>query len=372
MSGGAEERAELERLRERLNAIDRELLERVAERDRLSREIAAAKQRAGIGTRDFAREKVVIEAARAQAAALGVSPAFAERLVHQLIEASLTSQEAHRLSSEGRGGGRRALVIGGAGKMGRWFADFLASQGYEVDVADPGAPVAGFRSHEDWRRLTLEHDVIVIATPMRVANEILLAMAAAPPPGVVLDIGSLKAPLREGLAAAAAAGVRVASIHPMFGPDAQLLSGRHVIFVDTGVPAATRAARELFASTMATQVEMSLDDHDRLIAFVLGLSHALNIVFFTALAESRESVPRLAEMSSSTFDAQFGVAARVALDNPRMYFEIQSLNGFSEQALQALEGAVGQLCAAVRAGDEEAFVGLMLRGRDYFSQLERG
>ena len=44
-------------------------------------------------------------------------------------------------------------------------------------------------------------------------------------------------------------------------------------------------ARELFAPTMAEQVVMSLDDHDRLIAYVLGLSHALNIAFFTALAE---------------------------------------------------------------------------------------
>ena len=30
---------------------------------------------------------------------------------------------------------------------------------------------------------------------------------------------------------------------------------------------------------------MGLDEHDRLIAYVLGLSHALNIAFFTALAK---------------------------------------------------------------------------------------
>jgi chorismate mutase/prephenate dehydrogenase len=122
---------------------------------------------------------------------------------------------------------------------------------------------------------------------------------------------------------------------------------------------------------MALQVEMSLDEHDRLIAFVLGLSHALNIAFFTALAESREAVPRLQEMSSSTFDAQLQVAARVALDNPYMYFEIQSLNEYREEALGALEAAVAQLCAAVRRDDEEAFVQLMLRGREYFAGVTR-
>ena len=96
----------------------------------------------------------------------------------------------------------------------------------------------------------------------------------------------------------------------MFGPDTELLSGRHVIFVDLGVPEATAAARALFEPTMATLVEMDLESHDRLIAYVLGLSHALNIAFFTALAESGEAAPQLATLSSTTFDAQLGVAAQ--------------------------------------------------------------
>jgi len=70
---------------------------------------------------------------------------------------------------------------------------------------------------------------------------------------------------------------------------------------------------------MAEQVVMSLDDHDRVIAYVLGLSHALNIAFFTALAESGEAAPKLARMSSTTFDSQLDVAARVAQESPDLY-----------------------------------------------------
>ena len=47
------------------------------------------------------------------------------------------------------------------------------------------------------------------------------------------------------------------------------------------------AAKELFGGTMVEQIDMGLDDHDRLIAYVLGLSHALNIAFFTALGMTR-------------------------------------------------------------------------------------
>ncbi len=158
------------------------------------------------------------------------------------------------------------------------------------------------------------------------------------------------------------------SVHPMFGPDTELLSGRHVIFVDVGDPEATRAARELFASTMATLVEMDLESHDRLIAYVLGLSHALNIAFFTALAESGEAAPRLATLSSTTFDAQLKVAARVADENPDLYFEIQRLNDYGTESLAALLLAVERLRSVVRAGDAAGFRALMERGRAY---LER-
>jgi chorismate mutase/prephenate dehydrogenase len=151
----------------------------------------------------------------------------------------------------------------------------------------------------------------------------------------------------------------------MFGPDTELLSGRHVIFVDLGDATATRAARELFGSTMATLVEMDLESHDRLIAYVLGLSHALNIAFFTALAESGEAAPRLATLSSTTFDAQLGVAARVAAENPDLYFEIQHLNDYGTESLSALLLAVERLRSVVRAGDAPGFRALMERGRAY-------
>jgi chorismate mutase/prephenate dehydrogenase len=187
----------------------------------------------------------------------------------------------------------------------------------------------------------------------------------------VFDIGSLKTPLRVGLEGLVRAGCHVTSIHPMFGPDTNMLSGRHVIFIDLGSARALGAARELFAPTMVEQVVMSLDDHDRLIAYVLGLSHALNIAFFTALAESGEAAPRLATLSSTTFDAQLGVAAKVAAENPDLYFEIQTLNDYGTESLAALLYAVERLRSVVRANDVEGFRGLMQRGRSYLQERQR-
>jgi len=135
-----------------------------------------------------------------------------------------------------------------------------------------------------------------------------------------------------------------------------------VILVDLGSQDANDRVRELFSSTMAKMVEMSLDDHDRVISFVLGLSHALNIAFVTALSASGESIPQLAEISSTTFDRQLALAASVTRENPNLYFEIQHLNAHGRQSLQALREAVEKIESVVEKGDEEAFVDLMRQG----------
>lgn len=357
----------LEDLRGRLTAVDRRIIEMIAERQSIVDEIGRNKLTTGRATRDFQREKQVLDDARATAEACGLGPDLAEDIVRLLIRSSLTHQERARVAASGHGDGQRALVIGGAGKMGRWFAEFLESQGYAVDIADPAGPVPGFGVVDDWRDPVPEHELIVVAAPLGVSATVLDSLAELRPAGVVFDIGSLKSPLRDGLRRLAEAGCAVTSLHPMFGPDTRLLSGRHVIFMDVGVPEATARVRELFASTMAEQIDMELEDHDRLIAYVLGLSHALNIAFFTALAGSGEAAPRLAKLSSTTFDAQLAVASRVAAENPRLYFEIQALNDYNDEALAALSTAVEQVVGLVRQGDERGFVELMEAGSRYLA-----
>jgi chorismate mutase/prephenate dehydrogenase len=357
--------ATLDELRKHLDDIDRQLIELIADRQRTSGEIARVKRSTGRATRDYGRERDVILGARAEAQAQGVSPRTAEDLMRMLIRSSLTTQERSSVAATGQGTGRRALVIGGAGKLGRWFVEFLASQGFEIDVSDPAGAPEGTTDIGDYRQAELEQDYIVVATPLGYTDAVLRELAMRRPRGVIFDVGSLKSPLRGGLMALKSHGCRVTSVHPMFGPDTELLSGRHVIFVDLGHAEALTQAKELFAPTMVEQVVMSLDEHDRLIAYVLGLSHALNIAFFTALAESGEAAPRLAKLSSTTFDAQLDVATRVAQESPQLYYEIQSLNDYGAESLEALAKAVESLRRSVLSRDSGTFIALMEKGREY-------
>lgn len=358
----------LARLRAELDAIDGELVDMAARRQAIVAEIGRLKRTHRQPTRDYTREREVREQARARAAAQGLDPDLGERLVGAMIEASLTSQERDRLEAFGTGAGRPALVIGGAGRMGRWFTEFLATQGWAVAVADPAGPVAGLPWHADWREPARAADLVIVAAPLAATAAILEALVTLQPPGLVVEIGSIKTPVAHALGALRDAGVAVASIHPMFGPDVRLLAGRHVILLDIGAPAALAEARALFEQTSAGLAEMTLEAHDRLVAWVLGLSHATNIAFFTALARSGRGVGELAAFASTTFGAQLGVAARVARENPDLYFEIQSLNPHSAAPLEALAGAAADIARAVTSGDGQGFAALMRAGARYLEE----
>jgi len=156
-----------------------------------------------------------------------------------------------------------------------------------------------------------------------------------------------------------------AELHP--DADVHVLHRRHVLVMDAGPPGAADEAAAVFSGTMARILRLDLSGHDPLMAYVLGLSHALNLAFVTALRGSGERAPQLARISSVTFDRQLRVAAAVVRENPRLYFEIQHANPHGPAAIHQLAAAVSRLAAHIHDDDEAAFVRLMRAGREYLA-----
>lgn len=355
----------LDELRSKLAAIDRKMLRLTARRLELAAAVGGVKARDSLPIRDPAQERAVLRRASREAQALGLPRRLVAAQIRLLLDAALAVQEEDRMRAQATGRGRRALVIGGAGRMGGWFVRFLRRQRWAVEIADPARPPTrreGGR-HTDWRTVSLDHDLIVVAAPLRATGGVLSELAEWRPGGVVCDIASLKAPLECGLDRLSKAGVHVASIHPMFGPDTRLLRGRCVILVDLGSARATRLMEELFAPTLATVVRLDLAEHDRIAGFTLGLPHALSLAFLAALKESGVTGRDLRRIAGPTFVRQLAVARRVASESPDLSFDIQRLNDYGGTALDALNGAIKRLRAAVLRGEEGEFAMLMEEGR---------
>ena len=174
------------------------------------------------------------------AESLGVSPALAESMLRLLIRGSLTDAGAHsRRCRRARqrthcDGDRRRRQDGALVQPIFWPRRAMRS-------ASPIRPAARTAMHADTYAYIADwHDGSARPRSDRGGDaaedrqRILQELAQRKPRGIVFDIGSLKTPLRQGIVALRAAGCRVTSVHPMFGPDTELLSGRHVIFIDLG------------------------------------------------------------------------------------------------------------------------------------------
>jgi chorismate mutase/prephenate dehydrogenase len=346
----------LDTLRDRIRQLDVEILERAAERLRLAREVGARKRDAALPTTDYSQERAVLERTRATAAAVGLDSTLAEQLVTSLIRASVSAQDTDRVRHAAVGAGQRAVLVGGAGRMGRWMDRFLHDQGFETGALDPAAP-------SDERAWATAHlataELVICATPPVATAALYRSWCDAPPQGVICDIASIKTPLVEPIAALRTAGARVASIHPMFGPSVTLLRDCDVVICDTGDAAATALVTALFTPTTARLVHLPLDAHDHAMADVLSLAHATAIAFALALPDTAPGV------RSTTFDALESLSARLVRESADVYYEIQSHNPHSAGALARLRDAIARVHHAVADQDPAAFRALLEIGRTH-------
>ena len=361
---------DLEKLRSKLSEVDLKIIDLIHERQVLAEEIGAYKRDKGQPTRDYIREKQVIELAQSHAKSLDVDTHLVVDLMQLLIKSSLKTQEFARVKEEGQGSGKRALVIGGSGRMGGWFVEFLMLQGFTVDIADPIESESGSQHYSTWEEANDDYTITVVAAPLRQSIDILQAMLNAKRRGIIFDIGSIKSPIQSILKDMVNSGMQVTSIHPMFGPDSDLLTGKQIIFMDIDQHNTHQEVKKLFESTTAQLIDMSIENHDYAIAYVLGLSHMINIAFAKVLASTDDNRAVLPKLSSTTFKDQLNVAKRVTDENPHLYFEIQHLNEHSLKTIKELNAAINEITQAITKGQEETFVAMMEEGQSYFNKNE--
>ncbi len=353
--------------RDTIRSIDATILDLARRRLELAREIGNVKRARGLPLRNYEVEAEVIADARRVAHDLGISDALAEETMKLLIAESVRAQEADRRASArmAEGTGQRALVVGGRGNMGRWFADFLDSKGMSVAVSDVRGPVDGYPFVADWREDAAAFDLVVVATPPSTVGAVLTDLAGRAD-GLVVEISSLKSPFLKEMDDAVARGLAVASIHPMWGPRTDLLVNKNLVVCDAGDAAAVRAGRALFEDTAATVVEVALRDHDALMAFTLGLPHAVNLAFARVLRDAGPAFAALAHLGGPTFTKQVRVAQEVTRENKDLYYEIQRLNVHTPEVYAGLGRALRSLEDAV--GSREAFVRFMGECETYWEE----
>jgi chorismate mutase-like protein len=374
-------------LRDAIADLDRALLELLRRRMEIAGEVGRVKAERGspIVVRDV--EDQVLERARQHADSCGVSEEVLESLFRAIIRGSVERQHRVGVAMRARRG-ERLLIAGGAGGMGGWFRAFFELAGHRCDLLDPA--FAGLPS-EPGRFASLagvpelaSYAALLVAVPLARTAEVVEELVARlrqsasrrqprrprarPAPvrrrlPLIVEISSIKAPLGPLLDWARRGSARVIALHPMFGP------GKSLYEPLTFVLAAQRAAgierRQLapFLSHPYTRlVEVPFPHHDRLMGWLLGLTHLASILFGAALARSGIAPGELQACASTTFLRQ-AATARSVLSEADLYLDIQRLNPFRSEVYGVTREVLAHLEALVEAGDRGGWADALAAAR---------
>lgn len=372
---------ELDIYRSEISKIDEQLLELVSRRMEYSKKIGQYKIERSMTIKAFDVESRVISKWENLATERGLDRKLGHDLAKTLIHFSCQLQEKHLMTHmkknlrESTGAPRKALIIGGAGNMGVWFTNFFLSFGYDVQIADHvTSPLKEEITQTDTRSFVKssgQNDVIVIAAPMHTVEGILTELETLQSKSIIFDISSLKSPLVEKLSSASKNLPGLVSIHPMFGPSADLLVDENILICDLGNSQATAFATELFKQTAANIYVTTPKNHDEIMSEVLGLSHFVNLLFGHVLASTRLSPEEVYKARSTTFNRQLEICADVFSENPDLYFDIQSSNQFSSQLIERVKESIETLATSILNKDRAPFVNSMRNVSQFLSEFER-
>ena len=126
----------LEDVRTEIQDIDLQLLRLMKRRLELAKLVGEDKASRNAAVRNIPQENKVIDRYRGFALENGMNPVYAEQVCRVLMQESIEIQAAMPRPSSRI---RHIAIIGGYGKMGRWFADLLKDAGHRVDIIDPSS-----------------------------------------------------------------------------------------------------------------------------------------------------------------------------------------------------------------------------------------
>jgi prephenate dehydrogenase len=223
--------------------------------------------------------------------------------------------------------------------------------------------------------------LVVLAAPVAglapLAQRIAAAVAGR---ALVIDVGSVKAPVVAAVEAALPAG-RFVGCHPIAGTersgvgaaDAGLFRGR-TCFVCPGPRAAPEAvaAATAFWEALGSQVlRLAPEPHDAVMAAV---SHLPHVAAFALAASLTEQLPQLeAQGAAGAPTTSLRDTTRIAASSPPVWRDILLANRqHLLPLLRALEGRLGQISAAIAAGDAGALEAVLAAGRAARDRLVKG
>ena len=224
----------------------------------------------------------------------------------------------------------RVAIIGGAGKMGRWFARFLLEDGKEVVISgrnqsklleakqqlgvDTASNVEAVKSA----------DVVLLSVTIESFEDVVKEIAPHIKAGqMVIDDTSIKALPVDAMHKYLKTEL-VLGAHPLFGPGARDVKNQTIVLTPTSDEERALSQKvKGYLETRGAKVSlMTPQEHDEKMSVILGLSHFIAIVAADTLISSDEQ-KQAGETGGITYKVLLTLVESVISENPELYASLQ-------------------------------------------------
>jgi|TARA_Y100000031_G_C8150115_1_gene351919 prephenate dehydrogenase len=258
----------------------------------------------------------------------------------------------------------KIAIIGGSGKMGRWFANFLVKEGREVIITGRNqrklleakqqlGNVEVATNVEAVKRA----DVIVVSTPIDGFEEVIKQICLyTRPEQIIIDITSIKKLPVEVMHKHIKKGV-ILGTHPMFGPGARDIANQNFVLTPTNKneKALAQKVREYLETRDARVTLITPHQHDEMMSVILGLSHFIAIVSADTLV-SLDKLKLMRAISGSTYKLWLTLVESVIAEDPESCASLQMNLPDGGKVKKLFQGKLETWADLVENKDRQKFV----------------
>ncbi|MBA7681503.1 T-protein [subsurface metagenome] len=266
----------------------------------------------------------------------------------------------------------KIAIIGGSGKMGRWFASFLVKDGKEVIITGRNQR----KLLETKQQLGVEAatnveavkraDVILLSVPIDNFEEVIRQICPyIRPEQITIDITSIKQSPIEIMHKHIKRGVTL-GVHPMFGSGARGIANQNFVLTPTnkGERALAQKVRGYLEAKRARVTVMTPHQHDEMMSVILGLSHFIAIVSADTLL-SLNKLKLMRAISGSTYKLWLTLVESVISEDPEFCASLQMSLSSGGKVRKLFQGRLEYWADLVENKDRQNFIQRMnnLRNR---------
>ena len=357
-----QEQKPLSEQRERIDAIDEQILQLLSERNRIVKEVSERKiaNQLPIFVKD--REDEKIETFVAKAKEHHLDPVWAEDFLRMIMGASRASQSVSEFprSTEAP---KEILIIGGEGAMGSLYADIARKTGHSVHTIDRG----------DWdslEGLAGKLDLVIVSVPINKTENVIWRLSGHLSEQTVLcDFTSNKSgPLTTMLEAHPGP---VVGFHPMHGPDVPNLSKQVMIVC----PGRDSEKADWFVEQCTLWgmriITADPEKHDHVMHLVQGLRHFVALLHGSFMKTYDLRPEDILDYSSPIYRAELMMTGRIFAQDAELYADIVFANQERRNLLLSFFEHHESLVDMVKMGDKEGFIAEFNQIAEFFGPFGR-